>query len=699
MAALFASWGYILCAGLCAVVAVFIGRRQATQASGKMLVAALSLTAIWALATALGAFGGRESGVLESLRNCGWLVCLFVVPGRFGPIDMRATRGASALYSVLLLLLVGQSVLAIITDGVGLGVRAEGTSALLRVIWALGALLLIQRVYVACGPQARARFAPVAAGLAAMWGYDLLLYAVSAFGATAMEARLFACRGGLTALLPPVVALSLRAREESPVRPSFALAWRGLGAGLGLVLALVLLALFLALGSIASPAMRALSTGGLFLLVVGTLLLLPARRLQGVFKTVVAKHLFRHRYDYREQWMAFVDTIGRASGDDGPIHPRLAKAMADITGSSGALLLMPEGDGRFVPHGAWNWKGAHPQTLSLPVEWLARMRDGAEVIDIAGAREARAGALPPELAQDDRGWALVPLLHFDELIGVVLLGRPPLMRAPDWEDSDMLRTAGRQVASYIAEARGLQQLAEARRFEEFNRRFSFIIHDIKNLVSQIALVARNAERHADNPEFRADMILTLKDCTERMNRLLARLSQHNRGSEEEVERFALGDAARQVVDEMGGAHALLLEGDLSCPVVGGRGTLLRIVRHLVQNAIEASPGDEPVVLRVERAEEPGGGRARLSVIDYGCGMTAEFVRDDLFRPFVSTKASGFGIGAFEARALTRSLGGELRVESRPGHGSRFTMDLPLAPAGPGDEEEGETPRPEGGKAR
>ena len=57
---------------------------------------------------------------------------------------------------------------------------------------------------------------------------------------------------------------------------------------------------------------------------------------------------------------------------------------------------------------------------------------------------------------------------------------------------------------------GQEALANAQRFEEFNRRFAFILHDIKNLVSQLSLLARNAERHADNPEFRADMVATLQ---------------------------------------------------------------------------------------------------------------------------------------------------------------------------------------------
>ena len=61
----------------------------------------------------------------------------------------------------------------------------------------------------------------------------------------------------------------------------------------------------------------------------------------------------------------------------------------------------------------------------------------------------------------------------------------------------------------------------AQRFEDFNRRFAFILHDVKNLVSQLSLLARNAERHADNAEFRADMVATLKGSVGKMNELLA----------------------------------------------------------------------------------------------------------------------------------------------------------------------------------
>jgi signal transduction histidine kinase len=68
----------------------------------------------------------------------------------------------------------------------------------------------------------------------------------------------------------------------------------------------------------------------------------------------------------------------------------------------------------------------------------------------------------------------------------------------------------------------------------------------------------------------------------------------------------------------------------------------------------------------------------IDIVDRGCGMSAEFLRRELFKPFSSSKANGFGIGAFEARELARAMNGRIEVRSRLGDGSCFTVLLPIA---------------------
>ena len=72
--------------------------------------------------------------------------------------------------------------------------------------------------------------------------------------------------------------------------------------------------------------------------------------------------------------------------------------------------------------------------------------------------------------------------------------------------------------------------------------------------------------------------------------------------------------------------------------------------------------------------------SRIEIVDSGHGMSPEFVRNRLFRPFDSSKPGGFGIGAYEARELVRAMNGRMDVESREGLGTRFIVRLPLASA-------------------
>jgi putative PEP-CTERM system histidine kinase len=257
---------------------------------------------------------------------------------------------------------------------------------------------------------------------------------------------------------------------------------------------------------------------------------------------------------------------------------------------------------------------------------------------------------------------------------MVVLARPPHRRRLDWEDFDLLRVVGRQLASYLAENAGQEALAEAGRFDEFNRRIAFVMHDVKNLASQLGLLARNAEQHAENPAFRKDMLVTLRNSADKLNALLARLSRYGSPTVDTLDAVEADLLAVDVLLGFRSQHEVVLVEHEPCVVAGRRQALEQVLVHLVQNAIDTSPSDTPVFIRVA-VEGPNG---VIEVTDTGEGMSPEFVRSRLFKPFDSTKSGGFGIGAYEARELVRAMRGRLDVESREGVGSRFTIRLPLA---------------------
>jgi putative PEP-CTERM system histidine kinase len=220
-------------------------------------------------------------------------------------------------------------------------------------------------------------------------------------------------------------------------------------------------------------------------------------------------------------------------------------------------------------------------------------------------------------------------------------------------------------------------LAEAGRFDDFHRRIAFVMHDIKNLASQLSLLARNAELHAENPAFHADMLVTLRNSADKLNNLLTRLSRYvGGGGAERLDKVDAAAVARQVSAQFREQYPVLVAECQECVVSAHRESLEQVLVHLVQNGIDASEGDVPVILSVTT----DGLHASIEIVDSGCGMSPEFVRNRLFKPFVSSKQGGFGIGAFEARELVRAMRGRLEVDSREGLGSRFTVRLPLAGA-------------------
>jgi putative PEP-CTERM system histidine kinase len=547
-------------------------------------------------------------------------------------------------------------------------------SLILRMMTAIGSLLLVHHLYTAWPSRERGGAALLLGALAAMWTYDLALYALC-YAVPLRVSELYALRGPLMALLVPIIAIGMRKGMSGQLQLSRAIAFQSLSIAAAGLYVLVLIALAVLIEMVAGPYARAVEIAAVFFTAVTALVLLPSPALRAFWKVQVAKHFFQHRYDYRTEWMRFGDTIGRAGADAAPLGERVAKAVADITDSPAALLLLRDESGALAFETHWNWadRGDMAEPVSCAV--VRQLEQSGWIVDFARLGQGDgAVSLPGWMTQDRRAWALVPLIHYDRLIGAILLGRPPLDRPLDWEDFDMLRTAGRQAATHIAEAQGQQALSDAQRFDEFNRRFAFIAHDIKNLVSQLSLLTRNAERHADNPDFRADMVLTLKESVGKMNDMLARLSQHNKGRPEEPRPMALRDLALSLARSRARQHGVEVSGDAPL-ALADPARVEQILTHLVQNAIDASAPDSPVALRLSADARD----AIVDIIDHGRGMSAEYVRRDLFKPFSSSKAGGFGLGAFEARTLAEAMGGSIAVESQPGVGSRFTLRLPLAP--------------------
>lgn len=677
MTAVLILWGHALAALLFGTLALARWRRRADRAAGPVAatVAAAALTALWALAVAGVDARDVSAHLAEGVRNLAWMG----VMGAF-VLRARADGGAlAALYAVVMFVMLAAAMLALIEQapmGRAAIVAIEITRHVLRMMAMAGGLLLLCHLaQVATGPQAGG-IRLFALALAAMWGLDLGI-ALVAFAGPRWTTMLVVARGPVMTGVAVLLAIAATHRGGAALSASRAVTTRALT---GLILLLYITATALAVdlaASLAPSLARAVQTAIVCGATAALLALASTPWLRAWLRVKAAKHLFDHRYDYRVEWQRFTTTLGLPGPGAAPLGERIAKAVADLTDSPASLLLVAE-EGALVSAAGWRWPdggGPLPEALAMHLAATGRIVS-LDALRGGGGPAAERAAVPASLLADDRAWAIVPLLHGGALAGAILLARPPVDRALDWEDFDLLRIVGRQAASYLAEDRSQAALVDAQQFDAFNRRFAFLLHDIKNVASQLTLVARNAERHADNPAFRADMVATLRESAGRMTTLLARLGQHDGQRVEPLQAIDLTALVTRVAAGRRAQHSVIVEGVAKGVAWGHPIRLEQALSHLVQNAVEASAAGEPVRLAI--AEE--GERLILAVIDRGGGMAPGFVRDQLFRPFLSSKPEGFGIGAYEARQLIRAMGGELQIDSREGEGSIFRILLPVSPA-------------------
>ena len=679
-------WSHALAALLYGALAVWQLRHWNRDSTNRPLVAAFAVTSVWAILVAFDGPHGMGAAIAEAARNFGFLAFMYALFCSAAQQDGRE-RAVKAVYTVV------AAVIGLELTVGGVAPQFAGnppvyaallaTAQILGLTVAAGSLILVHNLYGQAAPDSRTGIRLPMIALAGLWAYDLHLYTI-AYLTRGPVVDLFAMRGAILAALVPLFALASRRNAQWRVQMSRTATFQSVSLLAILSYLIVMMTATRALETVGGEWVRVGQVAIIFTMTLAAVVLLPSGRMRAWTRVVLAKHFFEHRYDYRQEWLRFTRTMGTAGEDAAPLGERVVKALADMADAPAGLLLVREEGGRLGVGGGWRWRDELPAAAEA-AELIGFVERHAFVLDV---EQARAGGLrsaeervtlPDWLAALESAWAGIPLLHNDRLVGLVLLAHPPMRRPLDWEDFDLFRTAGIQAASYLAEARSQEALANATRFDEFNRRFAFIMHDIKNLVSQLGLVIRNAERHADKPEFREDMIATLESSVKKMNDLLARLSRGNANVEAEpVRTMALDRSVTTVAEVKRRVHPVELAGERGLAVTADPGRLEQALMHLVQNAIDASPDGAPVTIRLARA----GGEASVEVVDRGSGMSADFIRTRLFQPFSSTKESGFGVGAFEARSLVAAMGGRLEVESRPGEGSRFTILLPLAEARP-----------------
>ena len=673
-----AAWSFGLALAGYLAFAVRVALASRANAPARHLIAALAATALWAacsLAVVMvpGNASVGASAAADALRYGAWFAFLArLLRGESGGANGRPSRTAIV---AVVALLVASVMLAEPVDVLhDWGARP---GLLVRLGLTVFGLTMIEQLVRRVHPQARWNIKPLVVGLAGVFGIDLFFYAdAMLFGH--VDPDIWAARGFANVIVLPFLAITT-ARNTG---------WKiDLHLSRGAVMqSTALLASGAFLLAVAGAGYfvryfggdwgRALQIELVFAAALFVALVATSGKFRSYLRVFVSKHFFSYRYDYREAWLRFTRTLStEAPGQT--LAMRTVNALADLVESPAGVLFVREESRGYVLSARWNMRAGDALVRADDplVAFLERRGWILSVDEWRLSPERYDGiAIPDAISSLASPWLIVPLMSGSDLPAFAVLATP---RAPidvDWEVRDLLKTASRQAASYLGHVRATEALLEARKFDAFNRMSAFIVHDLKNLIAQLSLMLRNAQRHRNNAEFQADMLATVEHVVERMNGLMLQL----RGAAAPVANAHPVDLCALVrrVAASKADSRIRVDADAAQPigVFAHEDRLERVIGHLLQNAIDASATGAGIDVSVAA----DGGFAALCVTDRGMGMSAEFVRDRLFKPFQTTKSAGMGIGVYESSQYLSSIGGEMRIDSTEGAGTRVLVRLPRA---------------------
>jgi putative PEP-CTERM system histidine kinase len=642
---------------------------------GLFAVMVFAVTALWAFAASVQIWWmPGVAHALEPLRSWIWLQFLASV------LMVAQSRGGQRSATFYRLFIPALGALAFANDlrfvfsavsPIDLSISQINA----RIMLAIGGLLLVENLFRNTLPSRRWHIFPLCIAAGSLFAYDLFIFA-EALVLRMVDVTLLSARGILLVLIvPPLIVTMVRNEDwRIDIHVSRRVVFHTATLTAGGVFLLAAGGAASLLGQIPGewgPIFKVAFFCG-SLLVLATVVSTESLRLRAW--RLIAENFFSHRYDYREEWLRFVGTLSSADDND-PLQIRVIRAVGDIVDSPGGMLWLRDGDSYRLAN-SFNMAVSDASPEPAEGAFIAAFETGKKVLDLRALAEK--DALPLWAKSGSPVWLAVPLAQMGDILGFIVLTPPRVSLKLNWESFELLLTLGRQVASYLMEERATRALVDGQALIEYNKKFAFIVHDVKNLSSQLGMMVSNIRRYSDHPEFRVDMIRTLENSVGRLNGLLSKL------------RADTGTVRpREIIDPVPVIKAVAadlargdnsIETDLSqsdMRVKMETQDLHSVLTHLVTNAIEASRPGDAVKLRFKTYDS----RVVIDVEDKGPGMDSAFIRNELFTPLRSTKSRGHGIGAFQAREIVRASGGELEVISAVGQGTIMRITLPsTAPA-------------------
>lgn len=552
---------------------------------------------------------------------------------------------------------------------------------LLFVLLNLISLVFLEQIYRGSNNEAKKSITPLVIALGSIAVFDFVLYAQATM-VGGIEFDFWYIRGYVAALAVPLLLISIRRFKAGAVRIFVSrnvVFYSSMLMIAGVYLLLMAVAGYL-INYFGGKWGNLVSFGFFILGIIVLAVLLMTETVRRQVKVFISKHFFANKYEYREEWLELIGKIETASADN--YCQMSLQIMMSKVGATGGVLLKADGNNRFLVK---HCEGVElDKSFDKDLVLLEHFtKNQGWIIDINEYNEDPISY--PGLFINPKIWhaigvnILVPIFIGKAFYGFFILSNSDEEHKLNWEDRDLLFAISKQLGNLISLNEANDKLAESKQFDAFNQMSAFLVHDLKNVQAQLALITSNATQHRNNPEFIDDVFETVESATERLAKVLAQLRNKQAApftsKKAPSKSVDLGDIIERVIAQRNVMQPkVTITKNEKCLATLDDERFFSVMNHLIQNAQEATSIDGWVDVVLEK--QPN--NINIVVSDNGCGMSESFIQYRLFKPFDTTKGNaGMGIGVFEAKQFFESVAGSLTVESVEGQGTKMMISLPV----------------------
>jgi putative PEP-CTERM system histidine kinase len=409
-------------------------------------------------------------------------------------------------------------------------------------------------------------------------------------------------------------------------------------------------------------------------------LLLSDRVRQGT-QRFVSRHFKRPQHDFRKVWTAFTQRTSHLR-DKVKLSEAAGKLVSETFNVLGVTIWLFDEQRQQLVFGASTSQCAGTASKIISgSEDCSLMRialhQHAAPFDLEKTKEQWVQPLKGLTSAEFRRGGnrfCVPLFVGERWLGVVILadrvnGVPYTM-----EERELLKCLADQLAASLLNLTLTEELMVGKELEAFQTMAAFFVHDLKNAASSLTLMLRNLPVHFDDPAFREDALRGIGNAVTRIQQMIERLCVLRNSLQFKPVEIDLHELIQETLANLEGSPDVnVIEESGHYPkVVADREQIRSVLINLLMNAGEAGGPGARVSITTTRQN----GHVVLSVSDNGCGMSPDFLKHSLFRPFQTTKKRGLGIGMFQSKMIVEAHHGRIEVESEQGRGTTFHVRLP-----------------------